>query len=509
MPLTTIIKSFRLIVHEVLGYAIMICEYRNNLLLAYASQKISMLKNNSYYIGQQLGPVSTITERGVINHIIIIFKVLLIPKTMEELIETKKIVFLEEGDDEVEEVEMRRFIEPCNRKLYQKLGCSCNDLTNLKFLKRNVEILLNDEFTCFIDPHRGYSIRRKRKDRVEEEFISEISSLENVYYSRESAIIRDAHFVATENNEFLGLASFLECRNVSVKTVYLDDNEGTVLYQRIILDDYKNQHSFILEHEFETQRNLNSLKRYFDISFNFNAKMSSSLLKPPMINKPIHSLSISNDNNNDYNFLKLDGVPATLKFYDNHFIVTNTTKSESFSHSLPEDVTHRLRDFSFVVETQLYKSIFKPINVNKPDPMAIIDLKAINFSAKYRMDIIQALKRLYADILQNYFIFFQDEKLINDNNDITIYPPPPLSLTSTKLRMLIKHFILFVKKKNETDQSYGIDDNNLLNHGKIYEVAMNDNYEIVKVIKERPDKLYPNSRKTIETIIEILNFRKF
>ena len=176
-------------------------------------------------------------------------------------------------------------------------------MTDLKFLKRNVEILLNDEYRCIIDPNEGYFIQRKQNHKVEEVFVSEISTLECIYYSHESPIIRDAHFVInpiTEN--ILGLASFLECRNVSVKTTYLDDNEGTVLYQRIVLDDYKTQHYFILEHKFcnkKRRRNLESLKRYFAISYIFSRKMlSSSSSSSNKINKPIHSL-LFNDNS-DY-----------------------------------------------------------------------------------------------------------------------------------------------------------------------------------------------------------------
>ena len=58
---------------------------------------------------------------------------------------------------------------------------------------------------------------------------------------------------------------------------------------------------------------------------------------------------------------KLDGIPVILKFYDEHFVVTNNMKSESFPHVLPKDVTHRLKYFSFVVETELYESMSKSI----------------------------------------------------------------------------------------------------------------------------------------------------
>ena len=206
-------------------------------------------------------------------------------------------------------------------------------------------------------------------------------------------------------------------------------------------------------------------------------------------------------------FFKLDGIPAILKFYDEHFVVTNDMKLELFPHVLPKDVTHRLKDFSFVVETELYESMFKSIFINKPNPMAIIDLNNDNnnFSAIDRMDIIQNLRKLYADTLKNYFIFFQGQS-INDNNNIITYPKKEMSSTKSKMLVEKKYFILFAKQNNNNTSN-----NNALrlNHGNIYEVSMNDKYEIVKLVKERPDKLYPNSRKNVETIIKILNLQKF
>ena len=106
MPSTIIIKTFKLIAHEVLGYSIMICKRQNDILLAYASQKYSMMKNHRYYIAKQLRRVSTVTDRSIVNHIIIVFKALLIPMNIEDCIKTQKLVYLQD-DDVIEEVDVR------------------------------------------------------------------------------------------------------------------------------------------------------------------------------------------------------------------------------------------------------------------------------------------------------------------------------------------------------------------------------------------------------------------
>ena len=108
--------------------------------------------------------------------------------------------------------------------------------------------------------------------------------------------------------------------------------------------------------------------------------------------------------------------------------------------------------------------------------MAIIDLNNNNnFSAKDRMDIIQNLRKLYADNLQNYFIFFQGQS-INDNNNIITYPNKEVSSTKLKILLEKKYFILFVKQNNNNTSDNNNNNALRLNHGNIYEVSMNDKY---------------------------------
>ena len=224
-----------------------------------------------------------------------------------------------------------------------------------------------------------------------------------MHYSKESPIYDDSHYylINCEKKTIIGLTSLLDCSNVSVKTTYLNDNEGTVLYQRIILDNYKKQQPFILEYKFFSFPAVKpkSIKNYFAISCLLDAKLPSNKHCSGYNNpssKPINADVDDGGGDDDdetlkYSFFKLDGVSATLNFCDSHFIVTNSIKSESFSHTLTKEITHRLKDFSFIVESELYESIFKTFN--KPNPMAIIDLHTTSFSAVERINIITKLKQ--------------------------------------------------------------------------------------------------------------------
>ena len=530
--MNSVIKTFKLIVHENLSLFILNCKRRNNILAAYASQKYTMNKynnNNKFFIAQNIKNVYSSTEKSLMNYSIINFKVYLISMTIKECIEKGLIIFFDYFNTQTE-IECRRYIHSYNSILKSKLNVTCNDLSNLQFIERNIEILLNKEiinndnnndnhncqYRCVINHNRGFSIQIKYPFDQKEMFIEEINSFELLHYSQESPVFNDNHYflVHSKENFILGLASFLDCNNVSIKTMYLNDNEGTVLYQRIVIDDYKNPQPFILEHEFENNNddnNKSSLKRYFEISCLLSAKLPHHLINNGYSNvssKPIHD----NDEDNDkqcfsYSFFKLDGVLATLKFYSHHFVVTNNIKSESFPHSLPKHLTHRLKDFSFMVESELYESMFTAIN--KPKPMAIIDLHISSFLAIERMNILQKLKKIMAKPLQEYFIFFQGKE-INDNNDIILYPNKSLTYLNSRLNEYIKkHFIAFVKSSsnddnNNNNNNNNSNNNNILEHGKIYEVFIDKNFNIKNVLKPRYDKIYPNSRKCIKNIIHLL-----
>ena len=528
----SVIKTFKLVVHENLGLVIINCKYKNRILAAYASHKYTMKKKNKslFYIAQSIQNIYTITEKSLMNHFIITFKAFLISMNFFDCLQKNIVVFI---DDLIAhtEIECRRYIESHNSVLQNILGISCNDLSNMKFLKRNIEIVINHnnsninnnkeeedeeeeeitsiQYRCYINNDEGFSMQLKHYYDKKETFVDEINSFELLHYSKESAVFDKSHYflIHSKMKTIIGLASFLDCNNVSVKTLYLDDNEGTVLYQRIILDDYKNQQPFILEHEFSSTTVINetSLKRYFDLSCLLNAKLPNNpnLIKNGYSNsssKPIQINDYDYDDNNSkkYFFFKLDGVLATLKFYNSHFVVSNNLKSESFPHSLPKEIIHRLKDFSFMVESELYDSIFS--SFDKPKPMAIIDLHTSSFSAIERMDIIQKIKKEMAKPLQEYFIFFQGEQLFNNNNNNNniFYPNKSINyLNSRLIEYLKKNFIVFIKSNNNNSQLNNFE----LKHGKIYEVYINKQYKIESILKPRNDKIFPNSRKCVDYVV--------
>ena len=511
-----VIKTFKIVVHENLGAFILNCKRRQNILAAYASQKYTMKKQNVkfFYIAQNVKNIRSITEKSLMNHVIISFKAYLTSMTLLECVKKKLVIFFDYFDARVE-VECRRFIHSNNLILKSKLGTSCNDLSNIRFIERNVEILLNNDvinrndrddnqYRFVINHDRGFSIQVKCYYDQKETFLQEINSFELLHYSRESPIFSDKHYflIHSKDKAILGVASFLDCNNLSVKTTYLNDNQGTILYQRIVIDDYKNPQPFILEHEFlngENNINVPSLTRYFDVSCRLSAKLPSHLIKNGYSNvscKPIHDDSNSDDDNSSYTFSKLDGILATLKFYSHHFVVTNNLRSESFPHSLPKQLTHRLKDFSFIVESQLYQSIFSMV-----DAMAIIDLHTSSFSAIERMNIIQKLKTIMDKPLSEYFIFFQGEKINKNNEKYIFYPDRSLKNLNSRLKeYLIKNFIVFIKSNDSNNEKKKIK----LENGIIYEVCIDKMHNITSVLKPRYDKVYPNSRKCIECIAKSL-----
>lgn len=513
----TIIKTFKIVVHENLGAFIINCKRREKILAAYASQKYTMIQNNKniFYIAQIVKNIRSITEKSLMNHVIISFKARLTAMTLLECVQKRLVIFFDYFDTRVE-VECRRFIHSSNLILKSKFGTSCNDLSNLNFIERNVEILLNNDvidqdssdnnqYRFVINHDRGFSIQIKCYYDQKETFLQEINSFELLHYSRESLIFEDEHYflIHSKDKIVFGVASFLDCNNLSVKTTYLNDNQGTILYQRVIIDDYKNPQPFILEHEFlngENNINVPSLTRYFDVSCRLSAMLPSHLIKNGYSNascKPMHDEDDDGYNSYSYTFSKLDGVLATLKFYNHHFVVTSNLESKSFSHSLPKQLTHRLKDFSFIVESQLYESIFS--TVNKPKALAIIDLHTSSFSAIERMNIIQKLKTIMDEPLSEYFIFFQGEKINKDNENYILYPNKSLKNLNSRLKeYLIKNFIVFIKNKNGSNN----EENIKLEHGTIYEVCIDKMRNITSVLKPRHDKIYPNSRKCIECVVK-------
>ena len=521
-------ETFKLIVHELLGFMILNCKKKNEILKAYASQKYTIKRNETnFYIAQQIQNIKSVTEKSLINHLVIQFEAFLIPLTLRQCIQMKYIVILNENQ-KIPEIECRRYIKSNNLILQKKLGISCNDLSNLQYTERNVEIVLEDEnnkntwYRCIININTGFSIQRKCTYKYKEKFIQAIHSLELVCYSYESPKFDDSYiFVLNfQTNSILGIASFLDCNNVSIKTTYLDDKQGSVLYQRIVIDDYKNEQPFILEHEFlpcACRRQPNkficatcskSLERYFQISCLLNAKLPNHFsltngytnisTKPLILDKNSKLKKISKNK-----FYKLDGILATLKFYNHHFVISTNQNSKSYPHTLPKKYIHRLKDFSFVVESNLYESMFVTPADEKPKAAAIIDFHNLSISASRRMKIIQCLKFLMAIDLSQYLIFFQGENINHNNNNNVIYNPN-INRFNTKIRNYLKsNFIFFVKKASSSSFNNPVAAVTLQN-GKIYETTINKCYKVISLVKSRPDKIYPNNRRYIDTLIKML-----
>ena len=213
----TVIKTFKLIVHENLGLFILNCKRKERILAAYASQKYTMNKfnnnnnnnNNNFFIAQVLKNIKSSTEKSLMNHLIIEFKVLLISMTFIDCIKKRFIVFFDYFDINTE-IECRRYIYSNNSILRSKLGITCNDFSNLQYIERNIEILLNKDiinntnnnnnnndncqYRCIINHNRGFSIQMKYYNYIKETYIEEINSFELLHYSEETPNFNDDHF---------------------------------------------------------------------------------------------------------------------------------------------------------------------------------------------------------------------------------------------------------------------------------------------------------------------------
>ena len=172
------IKTFKIVVHEILGHVILNCKRKEKILAAYASQKYTMKKINNnnnnneiFYIAQNVKNIRLMTEKSLMTHLIIEFKTFLIPMTFTECVKNKFVIFIKE-DENTDEIECRRYIESHHPILQQKLGISCNDLSNLNFIERNLEIILEeDNYRCVINREKGFSIQRKYHYNDKEIFI--------------------------------------------------------------------------------------------------------------------------------------------------------------------------------------------------------------------------------------------------------------------------------------------------------------------------------------------------
>lgn len=460
--------EFKLVLHEILGQFLAVkSPVRDEILRAYASQKYSMFKQKYFIATSSVSRFRVTTNKHLINRVIITFE-----------------TYLEEKDDNVVDIhdynlerkvekECRRLVKPSHPRLAQR---SSNDLSNTNFVSRVIEILFQN-YRLVISRNR-YTIQYKKLIKTEQFFAPDILTLETLYTSAEGPEYVNPIFLSVDKarSQLIGVASFFECMNLSVKTVYYQ-NDTVVLYQRVCVDKYTKPQHFVLEKEEEDSSS--SWRIFFELSFSLEANKSSlSREKNHKTGVPIHSLNNYEGVPVAFKLPKLDGIPALLKFYPQHFVLTTDLVSISFCHTLRPRTVHVLKDYSFLVESNLYVSQLPSASrgLPKPNPMTIIDLKFVVFDAEKRMGIIQELRKKFKDELYPYYIFFQGEPVSLSMTTSTPHPPVLTSLV----------------------------------HNKIYEVQLSSEItveallKVSRVIRRRDDKKKPNSRKLVKTVHALL-----
>ena len=521
-------------IHETLACVLDTCDInnRNRMLSAYAAQKYTMQKccdaiksegnnnNFSLYIADDhILNYRSLTSRNLPDQFRIIqFQTKVFPISQEDAIKRDLLIIINKEQDPNQnqiEREFRRYIDSSHPILVNRLGISCNDFSNTKFVSRQIEI--NFENYRMIISGTEYTVQfKKRSDDETKNFVLPPPHLtiENLYSALEGPVYKNPCFLKDcATSSFLGIASFLDCNNLSVKTVYMYDKKNeTILYQRIKLEDYFKYQPFILEKEISSKKELDDEQILIkNENFNIYSKISTLLnakLKPPQegdtsehlltsesqgenyhattivcsSTKPMHSVKeLSylnrniNSNDNIFVFPKLDGIPAKLTFYSHHFILTNNQMSQSWKHKISPEIIHILRDYIFLAETNLYSSKYA---TDDKKALAIIDICNIYMSAFEKMQIIQQLRINIGHFLIPYMIFFQGEIPISCDIQTGKYFLP--------------------NKINDNNTNY----NNIstLKHGNIYEVSLDDecSQDVVCILKERNDKIRPNSFKVVE-----------
>ena len=464
--------DFSLILHEIIGNAL--CgrpTLLNKLLAAYASNKISAAGDfcKTIYVEN----ITISTERRLINKVIVSFRAKL-RKTGNEFEITNDVY-------RVIEREYRKRVDSSHPYLHKKLNNSCNDFSDMKFISREIEILFRDYRLCINLAFDTYTIQYKKINSAREEFLNETLTREVLFTSTEGSIFSEPLYVINKKKEIVSVASFLECSNVAIKTLYLE--KGPIkLYQRICPDNYTKSYPFSLECETSSENfNASYLRDYFELSWRLDAflpKNTSIKSILPKSSKPIHIL-------NQYEYalttkpalmyLKFDGVPATLIFHNDHFILYTKQFSSSFIHTLPKKVIYILKDYKFLVEANLYSTKKQRGGLPKPNPLVIIDIQTSTLTAFERMTILQHLRSKLSIYLYDYYIFFQGEILPNSQYGIN--------------------------KKPEKQRAIKLCDNH------IYEVILSrrDKRRVRRIIRARPDKSKPNSSKLINTVFELLS----
>lgn len=454
----------QLVIHSVLAECLATHNtLRSNLLKAYATQKISQMEKE-LKLCTSIRNIQFKTHRNLCNRKIISYEAEFLPKSSFEPVQDQR------REEMVTEKECRRTVQSSHSHLTQFFGTSCNDFSDTKYHSRQLEIV----FECYrliIDPKEEiYSIQYKKCQSSKLIFLPTTLTLEAMYTSLEGPIhVNPLALKVVDGGYYIGVATFLDSKDLSVKTTYLKHKNVLTLYQRVGVDDYSKTHPFILELEEDDQEDaLFAAQLYFQTACRLTANLPNAisqeyLVLPPKF-KPIHSTTVK-DEAATIILPKLDGYPGTLRFYASHFVVSNSMKSYSRPHKLSPSAYHILKDYRFQVESELY-------NDDAWRAMAIIDLQTgAAFNAKTRYEIMQLLRQKFQGVLANYNIFFNSAEF------------------TTKLSTN------GIKRKREED------DDLVLRDGKIYEVLLNDKHQVIEIVRERIDKLKPNSGKLIRAIV--------
>lgn len=427
---------------------------RAALLKAYATQKISEVEKELYEC-IAIHEFKVTTHRHLCNRKIVSYEAECSPNL--------PIIIIDDENEMVTERECRRTIQSSHSYLTHFFGNSCNDFSDMKYHSRELEIVF-DDYRLIINPREDiYSIQYKKRQSAQLVFLKETMTLEASYTSLEGVIHANNPLAIKKNdNTLIGVASFLDSKDLSVKTTYLKYKNILTLYQRVGVDDYSKAHPFILELEDQEPY---AAQLYLETAWRLDAKLPTAiseeyLVLPPKFKPIYHSKELEKATI----LPKLDGYPATLRFYETHFIISNSMRSDSFPHNLSPRDYHVIKDYRFLVESELYQC------PHPPNAMAIIDIQTgAAFTAKGRYEIIQQLKTKYQNVFCKLNIFFNSEQFTSQ-----------LSGNGTK--------------RKRTDDLE-------LRDGKIYEVLLNKEHQVVKIIRERKDKLKPNSGKLIRTIM--------
>ena len=226
---------------------------------------------------------------------------------------------------------------------------------------------------------------------------------------------------------------------------------------------------------------------------------------------------------------KLDGILATLIFYETHFVVTHSFRSESFVHNLSAKLYYLLKDYVFLVESDLCEALdreggtasasastpaaaavvaaggFGPHAEKMMTTMAIIDLQSGDvFDPIQRYHILQKIKgntAVYSRLLE-YNIFINSESLLEVLNPPTARKKGKRDVAAAIIHENDRDKKTFSSSSSDPASSLPVEN---LNDGEIYEVLINPfTCKVSEVIKARPDKTIPNSGILVKTVCQSL-----